>query len=157
MPPGPRVRAIVLLISAPLFAADPFARDMLAAHNAVRSRAGVPRLIWSEKLAAAAGQWADGLIRHNKFEHNRKTPYGENIFEMDGASASPAEIVSEWAAEQKNYNHAANSCRSVCGHYTQIVWRTTREVGCAIARRGNRQICVCEYNPPGNYVGERPD
>jgi uncharacterized protein YkwD len=145
-------------LSVVLFAAHPgpLAREMLAAHNAVRGRAGVPRLVWSARLASAAQRWADILIARNEFRHNPKTPYGENLFAIAGGSESPAEIVSDWASEENDYNYAANSCRSVCGHYTQIVWRDTREVGCAIARRGNREVCVCEYDPPGNYIGQRP-
>jgi uncharacterized protein YkwD len=148
----------MLIVAIPLLAASPspFVHDMLAAHNAVRGRAGVPRLVWSGRLAIAAEYWADTLVKSNKFEHNPKTPYGENLFEIVGASASPAEIVSEWASEEKNYNHATNSCSRVCGHYTQIVWRDTRELGCAVARRGHLEICVCEYDPPGNIVGQRP-
>jgi len=150
--------ALSLAGSILLVAANPgsFAHDMLAAHNAVRSRAGVPRLVWSERLAKAAGQWGDMLVRRNQFAHNPKTPYGENIFEIVGAPASPAEIVSDWGSEEQDYNYGANSCRAVCGHYTQIVWRNTREVGCAIVHRGNREICVCEYDPPGNFIGQRP-
>jgi PadR family transcriptional regulator len=48
------------------------------------------------------------------------------------------------------------SCRGVCGHYTQIVWSNTREVGCGVARDSNREVWVCNYNPPGNWIGERP-
>ncbi len=151
-------RILVLTIALPLLAASPlpFARGMLDAHNAVRRRAGVAALVWSDRLAAAAEHWANTLVTNNKFEHNTNTPYGENLFEIIGGSATPGEIVFEWAAEEKNYNHATNSCSKVCGHYTQIVWRNSRKVGCAVARRGNVEICVCEYDPPGNYFGERP-
>jgi len=151
-------RILVLIVAIPLFAAGPppFARGMIDAHNAVRRRTGVPPLVWSDRLAAAAERWAETLMANGRFVHNAKTPYGENLFEIVGGSASPAEIVSEWASEEKDYNYAKNSCDRVCGHYTQIVWRDTRKVGCAIVRGGNREVCVCEYGPSGNYVGERP-
>jgi uncharacterized protein YkwD len=151
-------RALFLVFVPALYAADlsPFARDMLAAHNAVRKRVGVPQLVWSDRLAAAARRWADTLIERNRFEHNPRTKYGENLFEQTGAPSSPSQIVAHWASEQRNYNYAANSCRGVCGHYTQIVWRNTKEVGCAMARRGKREVTVCEYDPPGNFEGQRP-
>jgi len=44
----------------------------------------------------------------------------------------------------------------VCGHYTQIVWRDTKQVGCGVARDNRREIWVCNYDPPGNWVGHRP-
>jgi len=42
----------------------------------------------------------------------------------------------------------------VVGHYTQMIWRNTTEVGCAVAERDDRQILVCRYSPPGNVRGE---
>jgi uncharacterized protein YkwD len=131
-------------------------KQILAAQNAVRKRVGVPPLAWSAQLARAAARWARTLAGNGKFEHQARNPYGENLFEVIGATADPDEVVNSWAAEAKNYNHDKNSCSGTCGHYTQIVWRGTKEVGCASAARGNRQVWVCEYSPPGNYLGERP-
>ncbi len=151
------VAAFVLFIASEASAAaSSFAAEILAAHNAIRSRVGVPRLVWSDRLAAAAQRWADTLVKRNQFAHDPKSPYGENLFAVIGGTASPAEIVEEWASEEKNYDRRTNSCRGECGHYTQVVWRNTRELGCAVARRGNREICVCEYDPPGNFNGQRP-
>ena len=136
--------------------ASSLSHEMLAAHNAVRSRAGVPPLAWSNRLAAHAQNWANYLLAHRQFFHRPNATYGENLFEIEGAAASPAEVVDDWASESRSYNHRSNVCRGVCGHYTQIVWRNTQEVGCAVARSGAREIWVCNYNPPGNWVGERP-
>ncbi len=129
---------------------------MLAAHNAVRQRVGVPPLVWSERLADFAQEWGEYLASHEQFFHRRNSPFGENLFEITGASASPAEVVNDWAAESRNYQYRANACRGVCGHYTQIVWRDTKRVGCAAARRGRAEVWVCSYDPPGNWVGKRP-
>jgi pathogenesis-related protein 1 len=65
-------------------------------------------------------------------------------------------VVGAWAGESRNYDYASNKCRGVCGHYTQIVWAGTREVGCAVATGGGRQVWVCNYDPPGNWIGKRP-
>lgn len=153
-----RTLAVILAFAAVMTAQSNSSeeKDMLAAHNAVRKRVGVPPLVWSAPLVQAAAKWARTLAANGKFEHQARNKYGENLFEEIGATASPREVVNSWAAEAKNYNRDRNSCSGTCGHYTQIVWRGTKEVGCASARSGNRQIWVCEYNPPGNYVGERP-
>jgi pathogenesis-related protein 1 len=129
---------------------------MLAAHNAVRAHLGIPPLEWSGRLADQAQSWANRLLTSNRFAHRADHFYGENLFEIAGASASPEQVVDAWAAESRDYDYAANRCRKVCGHYTQLVWATTKAVGCGVARNSRREIWVCNYDPPGNYVGKRP-
>jgi len=97
-----------------------------------------------------AQQWAETLLARKQFVHRPKSAYGENLFETVGAHASPAQVVREWASEARNYDYASNRCHGVCGHYTQIVWRDTREVGCGVARGPGREVWVCDYSPPGN-------
>ncbi len=137
-------------------ASSRMAGEMLAAHNAVREKLKIPPLQWSDRLAAAAQQWANTLLRKHQFTHNADVPYGENLFDIDGAAATPATAVKFWVSESRNYDYATNTCRGLCGHYTQIVWRDTRYVGCAVARGGGREVWVCEYDPPGNVLGQRP-
>jgi uncharacterized protein YkwD len=129
---------------------------MLAAHNAERARISLPGLQWSESLAARAQDWANTLLERGQFVHRPNSPYGENLFDITGASASPLRVVDAWAAESRSYDYNSNRCRGVCGHYTQIVWRDTKEVGCAVARGRRREVWVCNYNPPGNWAGRRP-
>jgi uncharacterized protein YkwD len=132
-----------------------FAREMLDAHNAVRARVGVPMLSWSNQLASAAQAWADTLLRRGRFQHQSRSPYGENLFEIQGGAADPREVIDAWASESAHYDNRKNRCRGECGHYTQLVWRSTSQVGCAVARGKGREIWVCEYNQPGNIVGRR--
>lgn len=132
------------------------ARDMLAAHNEERAKVGAPALSWSDELARVAQEWADTLIAQRRFDHRPKSKYGENMFQTDGSRATPRKVVERWASEAANFDARSNKCKGVCGHYTQIVWRDTRKVGCAVAQRGSREVWVCEYAPPGNYVGRRP-
>lgn len=131
-------------------------QSIVAAHNAVRAKVGVGPLAWSDDLAKIAQDWVDKLIANGHFEHSRNPKTGENLYEMTGASASPEIVVNAWASEARDYNYTANTCRGVCGHYTQIVWADTKEVGCAVAKKGSREVWVCEYGPPGNYVGRKP-
>ena len=141
--------------SAPEPAAS-LARDILAAHNQIRARIDVPPLRWSDRLAAQARDWASLLVQEQQFYHRPHPIFGENLFEITGGRASPADVVSDWAAEASDYSYRANTCRGVCGHYTQLVWSNTREVGCAVAREPGREVWVCNYDPPGNWIGERP-
>lgn len=129
---------------------------MLAAHNAVRAQVGLPPLVWSDALATVARDWGNRLIATRVFTHRPNNRYGENLYTISGSAASPSRVVSAWADERRAYDLPSNSCSAVCGHYTQIVWRATRSVGCAVAAAPGREVWVCNYDPPGNYVGERP-
>ncbi len=131
-------------------------RDMLALHGAVRARVGMAPLTWSDRLAAHSQDWADALLARKQFVHRPHSTYGENLFDINGAAASSAEVVNTWASESRNYDYSSNRCRGMCGHYTQIIWGDTKEVGCAVARGGGREVWVCNYDPPGNWAGKRP-
>ena len=154
----PRTAALAALFLCAAPAQSPIARDILLSHNVPRARVHVPDLKWSDQLAGIAQAWADSLIASGKFDHRPNSTYGENLYEMRGAHATPAQVVASWISEAKDYDYAHNACRAgaVCGHYTQVVWRTTQEVGCAVARNAKREVWVCNYNPPGNWAGQKP-
>ena len=99
--------------------------------------------------------------------HSVNREHGENLYQagpMTGSDGSMAvqkiaaqNVVDSWGSEMKNYDYAGNSCHGVCGHYTQVVWKSTTEVGCGTAVCGNKaQIWVCRYAPSGNMAGQRP-
>ncbi len=133
-------------------------REIVDAHNIVRSRVGTAPLIWSDKLAGVAQEWANRLMANGQFAHSHNPNYGENLYEISGAAATPNQMVKAFADEVSDYDYLSNTCRGrgVCGHYTQVVWNDTKEVGCAVARGGRREVWVCEYYPPGNWVGRKP-
>lgn len=133
------------------------ANEVVNAHNAVRSKVGVPPLAWSDELAGVAQKWAERLLATDAFQHSNND-YGENLYRINGpgASSTPTEVVHAWAAEYVYYRYANNSCTGICGHYTQVVWKDTKAVGCGSARDAEHEVWVCNYAPYGNIVGERP-
>jgi pathogenesis-related protein 1 len=146
-------------------AVDPAA--MLAEHNRWRAEVGSPPLKWSAKLAGIAQGWADHLKNDSCGMYHSGNGYGENIYQAtaimwsdgrrDFSPKTAKDVVDAWGSEIKYYDYATNSCSGVCGHYTQLVWKDTTEVGCAMSVCGdNGQIWVCSYSPPGNFVGQRP-
>jgi pathogenesis-related protein 1 len=143
-------------IALTLLASSCAAQEILAAHNAARAKQNVPPLEWSEKLAQYAQEWADKLLAGGKFTHRPDHTYGENLFESQGGNAPPSEVVAVWTAEARDYDYASNKCRKVCGHYTQVMWATSKRLGCAVARDARREVWVCNYDPPGNWIGQRP-
>ncbi len=150
---------------------NPF-KGALEAHNRVRAKHGLQPLKWSDKLAAYSQEWANhlGASGSCKMVHRPGTPpYGENLYwasplswstgETSVQDVSIQEVVKTWADEEKWYDYATNRCQpgKQCGHYTQIVWQKTSEVGCALKVCADKsQSWVCSYNPAGNYVGQRP-
>ncbi|MBK7533984.1 MAG: Fis family transcriptional regulator [Myxococcales bacterium] len=139
----------------------------LAAHNQVRAQVGLPALTWDPALAAVAKTWAArcidvqdpiGLVDHNEGRSTGGAYVGENIYGSSGSATGPAAVAS-WASEAANYNYASNTCSDVCGHYTQLVWRETTKVGCALqdcARLQYGRTVVCNYAPGGNINSRRP-
>lgn len=145
--------------------------EMVAAHNRWRDEVGVPGLKWSDKLAGAAQGWADRLAGNNCAMQHSGNSYGENIYQAsalmwpDGRwefrAVSPRRPVDAWGEEKQWYDAETGQCsatgKNTCGHYTQVVWKGTTEVGCAMAVCGNNsQVWVCNYFPAGNIVGKRP-
>src|SRR5450432_1798598 len=102
----------------------PLAIEMLAAHNAYRTHVGVRPLVWSNSLAIAAQSWADKLLKRGQLAHQQLNSSGENLFEVRGGTATPDDVLHDWASESLDYDYVSNRCHSVCGHYTQVVWRS---------------------------------
>ncbi|KAI3445853.1 hypothetical protein Pfo_002518 [Paulownia fortunei] len=132
-------------------------QDYLNAHNEARAQVGVGPMTWDEKVAAFARNYANQRIGDCNLVHSSNSPYGENLAEGTGDFTGPA-AVDVWVGEKPNYNYSNNSCvREQCLHYTQVVWRNSVRLGCARVRCNNGWWFVsCIYDPPGNYIGERP-
>ena len=133
------------------------AAEVLAEHNRARARVGVRPLVWDHGLAAMAGRHAETMARTCMLEHSGARGYGENLFMGTAGHYSPADGVRSWLEEGRDYAYRANSGRGrTVGHYTQAVWRDTAELGCGLAVGCGNMWMVCNYYPPGNYVGRRP-
>jgi len=135
---------------------------VLAVHNRERAAVGVPDLAWSDQLAAGAKTWAEHLATTGQFAHDPNiVNVGENIagFNPSKGISAPGEGLSLWVTEKNNYHGGpASLVAPVTGHYTQMVWKNTKEVGCGTASGGGHpySILVCRYSPPGNYRGQAP-
>ncbi len=137
---------------------------LLAAHNRERAQANTRPLIWSETLEAEARDWAVDLIDSGRFAHDpRPHGHGENLWMGWGDRVfTPEDMVGDWIEERRDYRPGVfpNVSRTgdwvAVGHYTQLIWRDTTHVGCAVASRGDRAVLACRYSPPGNIDGRRP-
>ncbi|XP_059446996.1 pathogenesis-related protein 1-like [Corylus avellana] len=132
-------------------------QDYLKAHNDARAAVGVGPLTWDDKVAGYARDYANKRIGDCNLVHSGG-PYGENIA-WGSADLSGTAAVKMWVDEKASYDYNSNSCAAgaVCGHYTQVVWRNSVRLGCAKVRcNSGGTFITCNYDPPGNYVGEKP-
>ncbi|KAF4383649.1 hypothetical protein F8388_014149 [Cannabis sativa] len=133
--------------------------DFLDTHNAIRAEVGVGPMTWNKTLVAYARNYANSMVSKNcELEHSGGI-YGENLAagygEMTGEQA-----VKFWATEKTMYDYTSNTCKEEdgCGHYLQVVWRNSIRLGCATTKCSNNGLVfvICSYDPPGNYIGQRP-
>lgn len=165
-----RILASVVLLATPLFMGSTnwgasFDDRILAVHNKERAALGLDPLSWNPALVESAQQWADYLATTGRFEHapeNRYAPEGENIWAGTKGFYAPEARVDAWVREKKYFrqgvfpNNSTTGRVADIGHYTQLVWRATHEVGCASATSDREDILVCRYAEAGNYRGEQP-
>ncbi|NWS74422.1 PI16 inhibitor, partial [Crotophaga sulcirostris] len=140
---------------------------ILDGHNKYRSQVSPPamdmlKMSWDTELEAFAQAYAEKCIWDHNKERGRR---GENLFAM--APTLDLEFaVEDWNGEEKYYNLTTSMCvpGQMCGHYTQVVWANTHQIGCGaqfcekidgIEAEG-MYLLVCNYYPPGNVKGRKP-
>lgn len=139
---------------------------LLNHHNKVRAEVGVGKLNWSASLSSYAQSWADELaakkckMKHSDCKDETGKILGENIFWGSSSSLyGPLDASMSWYEEKSDYKGKpiGEDRGKMIGHYTQMVWRKTQEVGAGQAYcPGGGIIIVASYYPAGNFVGERP-
>lgn len=155
------VAAIITTTALIVVAAQDSAQTFLDLQNAARAEVGVAPLALDDTVAAYARTFAAQRKGDCALVHSGG-PYGENLFwGSAGGTWSAADAVASWVDEKRYYNCSNNSCGAPggsCRHYTQVVWANTTRVGCATVTCDGQQgtFIVCDYDPPGNLVGQRP-
>lgn len=149
---------------APADRGDALLRNVvLAAHNDARARFGVPLVRWSDELATGARAHAEYMAQTGIYGHDRtpgrRRKSGENLWRGQRGLFSYDVMVGVMVEEARHFRPGAFPDNSVNGdwhavaHYTQIVWPTTTEVGCALASSATTDYFVCRYAPTGNKDG----
>jgi hypothetical protein len=140
---------------------------MLAAHNGERSTLGLPELAWDDALAADAARYATEMAQTNIFRHSpratRTIPSGENLwmgprrlYSYDAMVGAFLDERKLFRAEGKMPDLSTSGRWQDVGHYSQMIWRSTRHVGCAVGDGANYEYLVCRYYPAGNAFGKGP-
>lgn len=140
-----------------------FRNAMLDVHNRARLEYGVAPLAWNQRLAADAGHYARLLARTGRFAHDpqtkRKPRQGENLWMGTRYAFRYEKMVDLMVDERAQFRSGVFPDVSRTGrwwevaHYTQLIWPTTRQFGCAMATNRSDDFLVCRYLPAGNFVG----
>ena len=135
----------------------------LTAHNDARASFGVAPVAWSEQLAAEAMGHAHYMARTGIYGHDqtpgRRKKQGENLWRGPRGVFSYDIMVGLMVDEVKLFKPGLFPDNSVTGdwhqvaHFTQIVWPSTTEVGCALSSSATTDYFVCRYAPTGNKDG----
>ncbi|HEX5060544.1 MAG TPA: CAP domain-containing protein [Kofleriaceae bacterium] len=134
---------------------DPFAQQFIDAHNEVRAKHCAGPLTWSKKLADIAQNWANTLKSKGcVFGHSPGAQYGENLAAGTVGALDPTSTVAMWYDEIKLYKFPNGGFSARTGHFTQVVWRSTQQVGCGHVECNGNDIYVCTYDPAGNWEGQ---
>ncbi|KAI3715920.1 hypothetical protein L6452_22913 [Arctium lappa] len=134
-------------------------QDFVNAHNRARAQVGVGPMTWDSRVASFAQNYANQRRGDCQLIHSQNRPYGENLAGGSGFELTGVRAVDLWVGEKADYDYNSNTCApgKVCGHYTQVVWRNSVRLGCARVQCNNGAWFVtCNYDPPGNYVGQKP-
>jgi hypothetical protein len=138
-----------------------FEDRILAIHNRERTRIGASPLSWDPALAAAAAGYGPALSRLGKLAHSdysTRRGQGENLFMGTRGAYSLEEMIGGWADERSLFRPgifpkvSRSGHGGDVGHYTQMIWRTTTRIGCALHSDAKWDFMICRYSPPGNIL-----
>jgi pathogenesis-related protein 1 len=148
---------LTLLLALPSAAADSVSpaeqEAILSLHNSYRAQHCVPALTWSAELAAQAQKWSENCWA----SHDKKRGHiGENI--AWGGDRTAVSAVDAWYKEVNEYNYAKPGFAASTAHFTQMIWRETKQIGCGVSKcyLGAVRMWVCRYGPTGNWRGKYP-
>lgn len=137
---------------------------ILALHNRERAAVGAPPLAWDPALAASAASYGPTLASLGRLAHSpRATRPGqrENLAMGSTGYYGLEDLVGFWVEEKRHFQPGLFPYVSRTGywkdvaHYTQMIWKGTTNVGCALHVEGGRNYLICRYSPPGNADGRQ--
>ncbi|KAI0855518.1 CAP domain-containing protein [Xylaria cubensis] len=135
---------------------ETFTSAILNNTNFYRKEHNATAVVWNDTLSSFATDYLDGdkVGADCNFAHSGG-PYGENLaIGYPNATAS----IEAWGDEREKYNFGKPGFSEQTGHFTQLVWKNTTDVGCGRKLCGERGwYLACEYWPRGNVVGAFKD
>eukprot|EP01062_Namystynia_karyoxenos_P047060 TRINITY_DN35397_c0_g1_i1.p1 TRINITY_DN35397_c0_g1~~TRINITY_DN35397_c0_g1_i1.p1 ORF type:complete len:571 (+),score=121.06 TRINITY_DN35397_c0_g1_i1:67-1713(+) len=138
-------------------AGDEAQRAALSAHNKLRARHGAQPLQVSPSCQQNAAMQAENCAGTGVLSHGNKPGQGQNCAMLSGPitdAGAVTKAVQMWYDEIRDWQPGGGFSPAT-GHFTQVVWKATKEVGVAVARDRNQRVwVVANYAPPGNMRGQ---
>ena len=136
-----------------------FRKEALSVHNDYRSNHNAPPLKLNSKLNDIAQNYAEQLAKKDTMVHSKNKmdgqDLGENLFMCGGYMITGKDMTKAWYDEIYDYDFIKPDFKSGTGHFTQVVWVGSKEVGFGAAQsESGNYYGVANYFPPGNYIGE---
>ena len=120
--------------------------QFLRFHNLKRCWHNAPDIKWNDQLAAEAKTYASRCV----FAHAGGN-FGENLA-MGYNSITASQDA--WYMEYLRYNFSSGSFSPATGHFTQMVWIGSTELGCARVQCAQGAFDICRYKAAGNVIGQ---
>ena len=134
-----------------------FEVEALEYHNYYRRKHHVPPLTLNKELSKIAQAYAQRLCSKRCFEHStnkyRGNNLGENLYRCSNKVATGQIATTAWYDEIKTHNFKKDF-QHASGHFSQLVWKGSQEVGFGLAFKGNDYYVVANYYPAGNIIGD---
>jgi len=132
---------------------------MLEQHNIYRVKHQAPPMTLSDTVNQDAQTWADYLARVDKFEHAPwadRNGQGENLARFSRSSDTVGQqSTTMWYNEVANYDFNNPVFGMNTGHFTQVVWVKSTELGVGVATSASGKVyVVARYLPSGNWSGQ---
>ena len=132
--------------------------DILSNHNEHRKAHQVEPLTRDSEIEKVAQAYSEYLASISQMVHSNNELYGENLYYCYNSAkicVTGDEASENWYEEISMYDYNNPGFSLKTGHFTQLVWKGSKKIGCGAAcNLDNKCYVTCNYSPPGNYRDE---
>ncbi|CAH1789358.1 unnamed protein product [Owenia fusiformis] len=143
-----------------------FKDDCLSRHNELRvEHTDTPLMSYDDTIATQAQAYAQDLADRDAFEHSGVSGFGENLYIVSSSRSISGDhcraATQAWYDEISLYDYDNHGFKSETGHFTQVIWKGTLQLGCGEVKYQSpngqfKSVVVCQYKSPGNVKGRFP-
>lgn len=123
---------------------------VLETHNEYRKLHNAEPLTHNPEISKFSQEYAEKLSNMSDLIHSDQEKYGENLASGtfdDSYENIVKNAIKLWYSEK-------NSGVNGKGHFTQLVWKSSKELGIGFVVKNGTWVLVCNYSPPGNVLNQ---